>query len=106
MELLRNKQINHEVNSLILETDALLESKEIARAVELLHEILAIEPGYAMAHNYLGWVHTHFLVDYAQAKEHLRLAILFDPNCHAAYSNMAILLQEMNAFEELELLIT
>lgn len=102
MELLRKNHLNSEVNNLILETDALLESKEVARAFELLHVILAIEPGYTMAHNYLGWVHTHFLIDYTQAKAHLRLAIHFDPNCHAAYGNMAILLQEMNAFSELE----
>jgi len=89
--------------TLFLRAESLIESAEYAEAKSLLYEVLDIVPDYAKAHNYLGWLSTHILVDYDLAERHLKYGIKFDPLYPASFANYAILLLELNRWEELEI---
>jgi Tfp pilus assembly protein PilF len=87
------------------EADELIKENKIAKAQELLLEILSEEPTYAKAHNHLGWIYETKLRDYPKAESHYQLAIKYDPFYTASYYNYAALLSTQKRWSELEKLL-
>jgi Tfp pilus assembly protein PilF len=87
------------------EADELIKENKIAKAQELLLEILSEEPTYAKAHNHLGWIYETKLRDYPKAESHYQLAIKYDPFYTASYYNYAALLSTQKRWPELEKLL-
>lgn len=84
----------------IKDADKLCNQELYEDAQKLLNNLLSLEPGYAKAHNYLGWLYIYHLVDQNLAEMHLNYALLFDPSLEEAYLNLADLLDEQDRSEE------
>jgi tetratricopeptide (TPR) repeat protein len=75
------------------------EAGEKHRAIEIYHQILAIEPDYAPASINLGTLHFH-LRQYAQAEEYYRRATIADPSYVLAYFDLGNVLDELERMDE------
>jgi len=75
------------------------ESAEKHRAIEIYHQILAIEPDYAPASINLGTLHFH-LRQYRQAEEYYRRATIADPAYVLAYFDLGNVLDELGRMDE------
>ena len=62
--------------------------EDLSRAVELLRRAVALQPGYAQAHHWLGYFELAF-GDLARATEHLELATRLDPGLLPARGMLA-----------------
>jgi tetratricopeptide (TPR) repeat protein len=82
--------------------DSLLDEGEFAEAKELLLILLEEEPGYALAHNHLGWIYLYHLRNYRLAETHLKFAMKFADGYPSPFMNYALFLYESNRFAELE----
>lgn len=89
------------VEKLYYKSDALLSEGKYAEAKEVLIELLEEDPTYALAHNALGWIYTHFLLNYEKAESHLKLAIKYGNGVVVGYNNYVSLLLETNKYAEL-----
>lgn len=92
---------DNRAENLFFEADQLIEENQIVEAKEMLIELLAEFPDYGRAHNHLGWLYNLKFNNYPKAKTHLELAVKFAPDYHAAYSNYAYLLIDMNLNDEM-----
>ncbi|ADX68621.1 hypothetical protein [Weeksella virosa] len=96
----------NQVEILYLDVNKLIEQNDLSKAYVLLYEILSIDPGYARAHNYLGWIYEIQFKDFAKAKRHYELAIKFSPeDFPASYVNYVYLLLRFNELVEAEVMI-
>jgi len=87
------KNVNERyVEELYYRADELLNMGEIAEAKEVLHDVLLEDPLHALAHNALGWIYTHHLLNYDLAETHLKLSMKHGNGVVVAYSNYAYLL--------------
>ena len=86
------------VERLFYNADELMDRGEYAEAKEMLVELLAEDPTYAMAHNHLGWMYTHKLYNLQRAEEHLKLALKYAVGCSPPYMNYAVMLYEKNDY--------
>lgn len=92
---------DNRAENLFFEADQLIDENKIVEAKEALMELLAEFPDYGRAHNHLGWLYNLKFNNYPKAKQHLELAVRFAPDYHAAYSNYAYLLIDMNLYDEM-----
>jgi Tfp pilus assembly protein PilF len=90
-----------EIERLMMSADALIEEEKVPEAKEVLIEVLCEDPTYAKAHNHLGWIYTHVIVNLVKAEEHFKLALKYAEGFPAVYSNYAIFLLEANKLDEL-----
>ena len=89
------------IETLYYRADELINESKLAEAKEVLLELLMEDPTYAKAHNLLGWIYTHHLLNLVQADRHLKLAIEYGEGFAAPFVNYAILLYESNRFDDL-----
>ncbi len=89
------------VEKLYYKSDQLMSEGEYAEAKEVLIELLGEDPTYALAHNALGWLYTHKLLNYEKAEVHLKLSIKYGKGVVVAYTNYVSLLLETNKYTEL-----
>jgi tetratricopeptide (TPR) repeat protein len=75
------------------------ESAEKHFAIDLYHQILAIDPDYAPASINLGTLHFH-LRQYRQAEEYYRRATIADPAYVLAYFDLGNVLDELGRMDE------
>lgn len=87
--------------NLFYEADQLIDENKIPEAKEVLLELLSEFPDYGRAHNHLGWMYNVKFSNYPKAKNHFELALKYAPDYHAAYSNYAYLLIDMNLYDEM-----
>lgn len=92
---------DNRAEDLFFEADQMIEENQIVEAKERLYDLLEEFPDYGRAHNHLGWLYNLKFNNYPKAKKHLELAIKFAPDYHAAYSNYAYLLIDMNLNDEM-----
>ncbi|TCI94871.1 hypothetical protein [Tenacibaculum sp. M341] len=92
---------DNRAENLFFEADQLIDENKIIEAKEMLYEIIAEFPDYGRAHNHLGWLYNIKFNNYPKAKRHLELAVKFAPDYHAAYSNYAYLLIDMNMYDDM-----
>ncbi|CAM1340811.1 hypothetical protein [Tenacibaculum amylolyticum] len=92
---------DNRAENLFFEADQLIDENRIVEAKEMLLELLSEFPDYGRAHNHLGWLYNIKFNNYPKAKKHLELAIKFAKDYHAAYSNYAYLLIDMNLNDEM-----
>lgn len=96
------KHLNEEyTDRLFIRADELILEGEIAEAKDVLLRILEEDPTYGRAHNHLGWICTHKLVDLERAEMHLKLALKYASGYAASARNYAIYLLEANKLDEL-----
>lgn len=89
------------ISALLAEVESDFARGECAAAVERLHEVLAIEPQHAFAHNRLGAAFVN-LGRYPEAEREFRRAIELQPRFAKPYFNLGIVLfwqGDLNAAE-------
>ncbi|MFT5725038.1 MAG: tetratricopeptide (TPR) repeat protein [Bacteroidia bacterium] len=89
------------VEKLFYKSEELINEGEFADAKEVLIELLNEDPTFALAHNALGWIYTHKLLNYEKAETHLKLSIKYGRGVVVGYTNYATLLLETNKYLEL-----
>ena len=87
---------------LFLEAEADIRNSNFQEAFHKYEDILYEEPGYAPAHNSMGWIFKTQFDNYKKAEVHFRTAIKADPSYPHPYFHMASLLLDMERYEELE----
>lgn len=91
----------NDAENMFFEADELIDDNKIIQAKEMLLELLNEYPDYGRAHNHLGWLYNVKFNNYPKAEKHLELALKFAADYHAAYSNYAYLLIDMNKYNEM-----
>jgi len=71
-------------------------------ALRKYETILYDEPNHAPTHNSLGWIYKTQFDDYKKAEMHFRAAIKSDPKYPHPYFHYAVLLTDMERYEELK----
>jgi tetratricopeptide (TPR) repeat protein len=75
----------------IREAEKLFEEQRIDEAKRILEGLLEEEPGYAKAHNHLGWMYFYHENEEKKAEMHLNYSVLFEPSYAPAYLHLACL---------------
>ncbi len=96
-------EVNMMVEELFIKADALVKEKKIQEAIEILQDILVIEPHFGKAYNHLAWIYETKYSMYDIAEENYKLAIELAPNYSPSYLNFAYLLSNLNRSKELKL---
>lgn len=94
--------MNTQLVELYLEADNDVKNSLYAEAFRKYESIIYEEPGNPMAHNSLGWLYKAQMDNYQRAENHYMAAINSDPNHPHAYYNYAMLLFDLERFEELD----
>ena len=88
------------IEELRLRVEQYFEEGNYTEGCRVLEEILDEEPGYGVAHNFLGWVYYNKFENAKRAMYHYRLAIRFAPNYAPAYVNLSYVLIDNKMYEE------
>lgn len=89
----------------IQEVDELLRSESHTEAKEKLESMLLEEPGFGVAHGYLGWLYAYVFNDSKRAELHFEYAMDFDPQFAGAYINyVGMLISQRRADKVIEIL--
>lgn len=89
------------IPALCIEADACFDKGDYARTMELLEQVLAMDPEHALAHNKLGATLCH-LGRFPEAEQEFRSAIKSKPSFADAYVNLGILLRGKGDFQAAE----
>jgi len=87
------------IENLFLQADEAINRNALGEAKELLEEILAIDPTYGRAYNYLGWLYANKIIDFQKAKSLYRLGLKYTSDYPALYINYGYLLIEMAEYD-------
>ena len=90
------------VEELYLEAEADIRSNNFLEAFQKYENILYDEPGFAPAHNSMGWIYKSQFENHDKAEIHFRAAIKSDPLYPHPYFHLAALLMDMDRYRELE----
>jgi tetratricopeptide (TPR) repeat protein len=90
---------------LYLDAEADIRNTNYHEAFEKYETILYDEPGYAPAHNSMGWIYKTQFENYEKAENHLKAAIHSDPSYPHPYFHLAALLVDLERFDELKALL-
>lgn len=93
--------MNSKMEELYLEAEADIRNNSYVEAFRKYETILYEEPGNAPTLNSLGWLYKTQIEDYRKAEKFYLACIASNPNYPHAYINYAILLTDMDRFEEL-----
>ncbi len=75
------------IPTLLVAADKAAKSRDYVTCAQLLEMIVAIDPNYKNAQNYLGWTYNN-LGQFAKAEATLRKAIAINPDDPLAYNNL------------------
>lgn len=84
-----------------LEAEADILNKNYVEAFRKYESILFDEPTNAATHNSLGWIYKTQMDDYKNAENHYQAAIKCEPLHPHAYLNYAVLLMDLERYEDL-----
>ena len=87
---------------LYLEAEADIRNNHFHGALQKFEDILYEEPGYAPAHNSIGWLFKTQFDNYKKAEVHFRAAIKADPDYPHPYFHLSVLLFDLERYEELD----
>jgi TonB family protein len=87
------------IPGLIRSADLAIRNRDYSTGAQLLEQVVAIDPNYKNALNYLGWTY-NALGQYAKAEAALRKAILVDPSDPRAYNNLGQALVYQKKYDE------
>jgi len=91
-----------QLEELYLEAETEIRNSNYAEAFRKYESILYDEPTSAPVHNSLGWLYKTQFDNYSQAESHYIAAIKSDPLYPHAYHNYAILLTDMERYDDLK----
>lgn len=94
--------MNTRTEELFLEAEADIRNNNYHEAFQKYEEILYDEPGYAPAHNSIGWIFKTQFDDYQKAELHFQTAIKADPDYPHPYFHLASLLFDLERHQELK----
>ena len=84
---------------LIRSADLAVRNRDYSTCAQLLEQVVAIDPNYKNALNYLGWTY-NALGQYGKVEAALRKAILVDPGDPRAYNNLGQALVYQKKYDE------
>jgi len=87
---------------LYLEAEADIRNSSYHDAFLKYESILYEEPGYAPAHNSMGWIYKTQFDNYEKAKMHFQAAMNSNPLYPHPYFHLAALLVDLERFDELK----
>jgi TonB family protein len=87
------------IPGLIRSADLAIRNRDYSTCAQLLEQVVAIDPNYKNAWNYLGWTY-NALGQYGKAEAALRKAILVDPSDPRAYNNLGQALVYQKKYDE------
>ena len=87
------------IQNLIRSADQAVRSRDYATCAQLLEKVVAIDPNYRNAWNYLGWTY-NALGQYEKAEAALRKAIAVDPREPKAYNNLGQALASQKKYDD------
>ena len=90
------------IEELFLEAEADIKKNAHVDALRKYETILYDVPTHAPTHNSLGWIYKTQFDDYKKAEVHFRAAIKSDPNYPHPYFHYAVLLTDMERYDELK----
>lgn len=94
--------INIMAEELFLKADIFIADNQIQEALEILEDILTIEPHFGKAYNHIGWIYETKYSVYEKAEENYKLAIELAPNYPATYLNYAYMLSHLRRYDDLK----
>ena len=89
------------VENLYLEAENDIRTSNFQEAFEKYETILYEEPGYAPAHNSIGWIYKTQFEDYNRAEKHFMAAIQSDPLYPHPYFHLATVYQDQERLSDL-----
>ncbi|MDB5249570.1 MAG: hypothetical protein JWQ40_3964 [Segetibacter sp.] len=90
------------IEELYLEAEADIRNNNFQEAFQKYESILCDDPGYAPAHNSMGWIYKSQFENHEKAERHFRAAIKSDPFYPHPYFHLATVMMDMDRFKELE----
>ena len=93
--------MNSKMEELYLEAEADIRNNSYVEAFRKYETILYEEPGNAPTLNSLGWLYKTQIEDYRKAEKFYLACMSSNPNYPHSYVNYAILLTDMERFDEL-----
>jgi tetratricopeptide (TPR) repeat protein len=93
--------MNNKMEELYLEAEADIRNNSYVEAFRKYESILYEEPGNGPTLNSLGWLYKTQIEDYKKAEKFYLACMNSSPNYPHAYINYAVLLTDMERFEEL-----
>lgn len=90
------------IEELYLEAEADIRNSNFQEAFQKYENILCDDPGYAPAHNSMGWIYKSQFENHEKAENHFRAAINSDPFYPHPYFHLATVMMDMDRFKELE----
>jgi TonB family protein len=90
---------NTSIEDLIRETDQAVKNRDYSSSAQLLEKVVAVDPKYKNAWNYLGWTYNQ-LGQYEKAEAALRQAIAVDAKDTRAYNNLGQSLTAQKKYDE------
>ncbi|HRI21093.1 MAG TPA: hypothetical protein PLA68_09060 [Panacibacter sp.] len=88
-----------------LEAEADIRNSNYHEAFQKYETILYEEPGYAPAHNSMGWIFKTQFDNYEKAETHFRAAIQANPSYPHPYFHLAGLLIDLERYDEVKKLL-
>lgn len=88
------------MNTHLTQAEQLIYNNQVNEGLELLHNLLYEEPGYAHLHNHIGWAYLYYTPEIAQAEMHLKLSIRFNASYAPPYLHMGNLLIRTGRYTE------
>lgn len=93
--------MNNKMEELYLEAEADIRNSSYVEAFRKYETILYEEPGNGPTLNSLGWLYKTQIEDYKKAEKFYQACINSNPNYPHAYINYAVLLTDMERYDEL-----
>ena len=90
------------VEQLYLEAEADIRNSNYHEAFEKYETILYEEPGYAPAHNSMGWIYKTQFDDYAKSENHFKAAIQADNLYPHPYFHLSSVYFDLDKFDDLK----
>lgn len=94
--------MNTNTDEIYLEAEADIRNNNYHEAFQKYESILYEEPGYAPAHNSIGWLYKTQFDNYQKAETHFAAAMQSDPLYPHPYFHMAALLIDLERYDELK----
>jgi tetratricopeptide (TPR) repeat protein len=94
--------MKQQLEELYLEAETDIRNNNFAEALRKYQSILYDEPASAPVHNSLGWLYKTQFDNYSKAESHYLAAMKCDPKYPHAWHNYAVLLTDMERYDELK----
>lgn len=89
-------------DQLFFEADELIREKKFAEAEQALLQATEKDPKHGRSYNHLGWLSETKYRDYARAEGYYKKALEHTPEYPAIYLNYAVVLSQLQRYEDLK----